>query len=684
MMNPGALYKWLKERYGTFPLFLFLLIPGILLSGAPIDPDYIFPLTKYFGIFLIFLAWVLCVLDWGQIIAYKIGLPHQDLSIAAPLGTVGGALTMMAMGHLHLLGPTFNPLTMVLASLGPLLKSYLTRQQNTGSLFSFKMENHWPVLFWMTPLLIFFGYSVALLNYNPDPMYYQLLAPRVWFNQGEIFFNPRFPYLFQAGYWEYLFLWANSWVGSSPFSKPQEGLIEVQLFCQWIHFFLGFMASALLINTLFIKRINSPIWRAGIIYAGLLTFCTAFTISVAKSDYGLLSWSIFSFLILAEETGPLTRNKLLTCGLILGMTLSNKIPTVFTIGPILGLYSILWIKKSGWKPALRDLSLLGVGILAGMAPLLIRNWIFTNNPFYPIFNSLFPSPYITPSMAEYLDMFKVQDALFSFNRIAANFKEFFHQNFIFIGFLFLIPFYKTFKNEDTPIKVLTLSLLIATVCFAILTKDNRKAWRVTGMPPIFWNCLCVYGIAKIFETKEHYFSLQDRKIISALFVSLMLIPEIGYYWFLTDLGMKNPSDRMMRGNATDSKQWIRQNAQADDLILTGSDAELYYVSHLNVRIINHDIEMDPVVFYEKSTKKVMKFLAETKVKYFIDDGIFFLPIGRTLAQIRPIIKAYPEAAVYIGQDSRVIDFQKLYQLALRDDRFKAKESAEGDLKPFFY
>lgn len=90
---------------------------------------------------------------------------------------------------------------------------------------------------------------------------------------------------------------------------------------------------------------------------------------------------------------------LIPAGLLAGFCYASKY-TAFLAVPYAMTFAA-WKLRRSLEPWLRPVAIVAACALVMMAPWLVRNWLWFDNPFSPFFNRLFPNPYIHVSFEQH-------------------------------------------------------------------------------------------------------------------------------------------------------------------------------------------------------------------------------------------------------------------------------------------
>ena len=167
------------------------------------------------------------------------------------------------------------------------------------------------------------------------------------------------------------------------------------------------------------KLINAGCWLAcgGVVYAfaarrwsrvhgaaaAALVWSSPVALYEATTSLIDLPFALFSavaLMALLEWTAGASPAWLRLSAAALGLALGCKYHALFLAPPILAVlaWEIAAVRKRPWGELVR--AAVSYGIIAGALwlPWLVRAWLYTRNPVFPLANSLFKSPYFTPAM----------------------------------------------------------------------------------------------------------------------------------------------------------------------------------------------------------------------------------------------------------------------------------------------
>ena len=162
----------------------------------------------------------------------------------------------------------------------------------------------------------------------------------------------------------------------------------------------AFLAALPLAMLAYGRRFGMPAAGA---CAGLLIFAAPIAGVDGTSAYvdvalACTLFAAFYLLRLWEEEGGY--GLLVLAGLCAGFAYGLKYTAALAVPYIAG--SVVWRERHDWRKAARSAALAGGAGALVMAPWLMRNWLWTGNPFSPFLNRLFPNPYVQIAFEDWL------------------------------------------------------------------------------------------------------------------------------------------------------------------------------------------------------------------------------------------------------------------------------------------
>ncbi|MEW6058129.1 MAG: hypothetical protein AB1540_16100 [Bdellovibrionota bacterium] len=222
-------------------------------------------------------------------------------------------------------------------------------------------------------------FSAGLPQQHSDPLYYHLSAPKLWADLGQIRLTPEHPSYAQSTLWETVYGYPHLWLGTL---GPDVHVI-VQIFAQWMHMFWGQLFSVLLGAAVLTRFLPQARTRPGlcIFVAWLCATLPSWEWlgTLAKNDYVLLSFVLAGVLALLEK-------RVFLGGLFLGLAYQTKVIAAWPLIAGVFLFVDFGRVPRTLQRSLRFVPLYLAGAFIGLLPILIRNLVFTGNPFFPMFD----------------------------------------------------------------------------------------------------------------------------------------------------------------------------------------------------------------------------------------------------------------------------------------------------------
>ena len=392
------------------------------------------------------------------------------------------------------------------------------------------------ILIGLTALLII---SILILSSVPpvsrDALTHHLAVPKLYLKHGGVYEIPSLPFSYNPGNLDLLYLIALYW-GNDIIPK-------------FIHFAFALLTAWLIFNYLK-KRIDTLHALMGVLLFLSLPVIVKLSITVYV-DLGLVFFSTAALIYCLKWVENEFRFKYLFlsavwCGFALGAKYNGLI--VFFL---LALSVPFLHLKMSPRPAFKSSRAIGYGALFVIiailvfSPWLIRNYIWTGNPIYPLYDNLINQTH--PDAFNALGPFAIRKIIYKESgwQIALIPLRIFFQGLdgnpqYFDGrlnpYLFVLPFFAFLKRHKSPSflkneKVILLAYSILYLSFAFVRVDMRIRYIAPIIPPLV--ILSVFGLKQI----NTIFGEASRGTVPKLFagtvrvgVSLLLIINAIYIW----------------------------------------------------------------------------------------------------------------------------------------------------------
>ena len=362
---------WLALAGWVTFLWLAALVAGYYVIHKPMSPGLAFNLVRLAWQVGIALAIISVAGGIGRRFLSKISLhPLAALALQAGFGFGLLSLAMLAAGYAGLSKPLFTGLGLLV--LGVLFwRDILSWWRNWRALGTLWQSSDWFGRSVGGLVLLILGFTLLTALAPPlkfDALVYHLALPRHYLLAGRMVYVPQIMFWGMPQTAEMLYTWAMS-LGGEP----------AAVVLGWL---VGLVALLGLLG-LTIDRLGvGPAW------ASLAALICGFTLSTGLAwgynDWWVLLFGLGFLISLSLWLEGHSTGLLALAGLFAGIALSTK----YTAGILLicGGVVILWNWKSlgpGFRP-LKSLFQFGLPAVLVFVPWLLKNWLATGNPFYPI------------------------------------------------------------------------------------------------------------------------------------------------------------------------------------------------------------------------------------------------------------------------------------------------------------
>lgn len=215
-----------------------------------------------------------------------------------------------------------------------------------------------------------------------DALYYHLVGPKIWKESGWDSMWENLSHYAQAGYFDLLYFIPTYFLDSQ---------LNIQILSQFIHFFFSAFIASILAIHIIQHKILGPLCGISILTiskdSGFFFY--------AKNDGALAFVSLFSSYFLIEKKYT---NHPVIFGILLGLIPGIKINGFFILIPLIALLILHLIKGI---TTFKQFTLIGLVAVLTTIPQLAKNYIYTKNPLFPGFTSIFPGNLTEPMLDHY-------------------------------------------------------------------------------------------------------------------------------------------------------------------------------------------------------------------------------------------------------------------------------------------
>ncbi len=482
-----------------------------------------------------------------------------------------------------------------------------------------------------------------------DPLYYHLLAPRLWAQSGGDYFNFNLPIAYLASLWEYNYLYAMSfWFGENG-----KGLIEGQIHSQYLHLLWGVGGSLLVAGTIVKHLTNSRIIVLLAVVAVATTKSLQWSVPLAKNDWGIVFWTLSAAYLLLFLPSKHRKASAICGGLLAGAACMAKLTSAMTILPIFILGGVLRFRAYGLS-AFKDLSIGVVIALLAMLPITLRNYLATSNPFFPLMNDFFPSVLATQSYLDFIMPHHSNTASLGgsywLGRISELLKE---SPLIFILLLSPLLFFARDLIKDR-IRFFG-TIFIAVLSFILLATflGSGLELRLLG-PGLVMFVIFAVTVVWVFLKK-----LPEKIGLALAFLAVVGVLAGSRIPFhaLTKLPKRPSGDQaILEHTGGVAKQWLRKNVKPGEHVVMMAENEAYYLSHLKLTVITERPDLDPIF---RESESLIELVARVKNIEGMRYLLCSTHSGKFHKSYEKLLKSKPEAFVYTLGTSFILDLKRL-------------------------
>lgn len=415
----------------------------------------------------------------------------------------------------------------------------------------------------LSKLFLFLIFSLGFINlfgvFGPeisfDGLWYHLTLPKIYLEKQSIFHIPGtllyysdMPKLIEMLY-----------VGALSFGS--------EILAKLIHFTFG-MLTVIVIFKLSRKFISVEysLLAALIFYSNLVVGWLSISsyVDLARTFFEVLS--VFAFILFAKDND---KKYLLLSGLVLGLAITTKLVSVFSIGIFIIL--LIFIYKNNQETFLKLINNITLFIFVSLsvpAPWFIYSYLNTGNPLYPYFSI----PVDGGSFIHIPNLISLpKDLVMVFVNINDPISPLY---LIFIPLIILF-----YKMMDIKVKYLFIYTLISLVLW-YLTQYFRGTRFLLPYLPVF-SILCAFALSKVKE-------LSVRKYLIALVIFISIV-SLGYRGLANAkylplfLGFQTKNEFLTKnlnfnyGDFYDTDNYFKNNIKKNDTVLLYGFHNLYYV-----------------------------------------------------------------------------------------------------------
>lgn len=610
-----------------------------VLRPAPLGPDD--PAPRVLAAFCFFVFWLCACLAWGAVLSALLRVQKHRALAAICFGSGGAALTAMALGHAGLVGYANGPLLETLLALG-LVLNLLRRDAPRDGPRAPASTAEVAVACAIAATVALRALRALAPQGHPDALYYHLVGPRLWADAGRIYLPGGLPIVYHCGSWEALVLWGQTLLGG----PGGGGLIEGQLFAQWLHALFAATGCALALGALLqpFSRTRGWLWLAAL--AGTCAASQCWPAWNAKNDWGASLWVLGGFGLLFEGAAPVA-----ACCALLGLGFAAK-PTAALAALPLGL---LWL---WWRPPPARAVLAGLaGFAAAAAPIAVRNALAVRDPFFPALDRVFHSPALSGSWRRHLeDVGKLDPAT-----IGATAALLFRQSPLVLTLL-LAPLAWLLRREIPKLAPLVVATLGALLLF-VATAGPESSLRLFGPGSMLVCATAVLAVEDLTHRAPRLrwpaWGATGVAVLAFAGLPIRALPQALAQPVSSELLRTSGPQTPYAHAGGDAMAWLRLHADPGELVALPTDDRVYYLSGLRFVSIPEVPALDRAFDSIERTDELVAALRKLGARWVLD-----LPSwrreqpNRLLPLLADLERRAPQAVAFRGAQAKVIDLAR--------------------------
>jgi hypothetical protein len=630
-----SILKNLNQSYLPMRRWFYTITTTIILSLLLNTNHQTDQVPHVFIISGIFLLWASSICGIGSIILKSAGLLYSHannfiIGLAASAVAIG---VMLLLQSPQLITP-FLWILFVLGSYSFVSTVKLPLLKRRASLLCLNLSGVTLPGAALIAYVILRYFQSLTPDMHPDALWYHLSGPLFWFNAGGFKFNLDAVQLAQASYWECLYIWPLYFFGSTPTSS----LIAVHIFAQLTTVSVWLAAS--IVTAGLLKRIIavglSPQWNCLVILAALTTSELALSYPTPKNDWGVAALFIMGLTTLIQSQPALA-------GALLGITLVSKfsyaIPTAITL--IVGVFYLDNIKRRG-------ILLFSFALLA--APILLRNFIWTNNPLFPLFNSFFNSEYLPTVWQESLKSYNAGGFSFDFRKWGLIILSAFPLTQA-LTLLLLTPKIKIIAASYWS-KRLTLITGASILLFASIS-GPRAELRLIGAIPVIVGAASIYALY-LFRNSFIFRAIPSKVLPAITCCYLIIFSETPWSKIFQGYNLQN-QDSLIYPEPYSILSQHQFNHDSKQRVLFAYDTRAFYFLNNNGIRVWDSLRLSEL-FENTAPSKIVVQIAD-QFRYFIVTNTVIDNFHRTepIQQIQKLAKNHPGSIITDNNEGMLID-----------------------------
>lgn len=478
-----------------------------------------------------------------------------------------------------------------------------------------------------------------------DPLNYHLASARFWAEEGAVKRPDHAIAFFHSSYFDYFYM------------MPQlvfknlglKGLVYSQVSSQVMHLLYGAIPAGLVLFRL-LRLFNVK-------YTSLHIFLVVMFLSraslqhkafIAKNDWVAIAFTLAAAYLFLTFKNDLVRKRI--AGFLMGLVFAMKFTSVMGIVPFIFVFGLSFFKA-------REILNLTIPFLLGCLPFLIRNLVWTDNPFFPLLDGFFNSELMSQT-------WKV--GFKSFEGSGIKFSNLYPKWVNLLGFFLFNVFYPLgfmFKNKF--LRRLWWGNTIVILLFSVATGASSEL-RALGAISCFISLL---SLALIMEKGSNF--IAKKGVFKGLIVFIFLVGFINASY--NPYSQLRPiSDVMTRvwnySNLTDyvyeefyGVKLFEKLKNVEGRVATIGDLTPYYLQNKKLIKIWDYPELDRKLYQTKSIEEVVGLIKSYGIRYLILESFHFDPYynPKIIRELKNYLIKCENCSFYRDDQFVVIDLEKI-------------------------
>lgn len=503
----------------------------------------------------------------------------------------------------------------------------------------------------LSVLILFFFLLCLIPNDYHDPLNYHLLGPYLWSSNHTKESFQKFLQIIHCSYFEYLYLF--------PFSLSKKSLFDKvfsQVFCQLIHFYYGFFLSSLLLQRI-LKKIGLK--KSYYIYAVLFYTLTRLSLTnlavTAKTDWAIISVGLIIMDHFIIDSAVFDNRNCILLGFLCGICIALKYSYAFFLMPLVIL--LYCERKINFTMVVLIFSI----TLLSICPLMLRNYLWTDNPTFPLFNNFFNSKDIGPSwvrgfgkfghfefsamtwiktflikiMAEnYLNLLIFVTPIYCMKTKNVHLLKMWAVSFLSLILLFLMAPVDIVETRHVGLAIIILQMVSGILVFKWLENGNHK---LAG--------ICIFFLYMILPTKSLIQALPQHQLWKSNYPEIF---RLGYVDYVEE----------ELGHSILSHLQATNNYHS---IFVISDIPMYYFIDYNSVKIWDWSELDKEMYKTKSLTELLDLFLKFKATHLLVNNYHFDRFYNPLISEKMIeaIKKNNKSIIYHKDQTYLVELKTL-------------------------